>query len=587
MTSATGNLPLHQNQNQADDQIDLIQLVETLCRRWPWIACGGVLGLVLSGMQLLTSKPVYQGEFQIVLGQDNSKSGASALLAQNPGLAAIAGFGGNNSNDSIATEIQILNSSSVLKPVFDAVKARKPESVANTMRFQDWAKSAITVEQEDSTSVLNVKFRDTNKKLVLPITRMIAQAYKNYPSRGRARELDNVITYLEKQLAIIKPQAAQSSRKALDYGYSNGLGLLDGLPLAGNVAGAGISQEGSPQGTQIVGTGGSIEIARTIASQRVKALEMQIEEATKAGEGSLYFASQLASLTDKSSTFDQLTMLETRLAEMRSRFKDNDPMLKKLQRERTALVSYINQQTILLLKGELTLAKANLQSLDRPKDVVSRHRDLTQKALRDEATLVTLQNQLKQFELEQARSTNPWELISNPTLLDIPVSPRPGRKLGLGLLTGLVLGSGGALISDRKSGRVFSIEELSRDLPGPLLERLPCHGDERSIDTWRSPIQLLADGPLAGDGSVALISVGSIEPADFDAFTTGLRQALGAQRDLLISSDLLATRSCSTQLLLTAPGSATRKKLRQLREQLTLQGAPVAGWVLLDTSLKT
>ena len=238
-------------------------------------------------------------------------------------------------------------------------------------------------------------------------------------------------------------------------------------------------------------------------------------------------------------------MLETRLAEMRSRFKDNDPMLKKLQRERTALVSYINEQTILLLKGELTLAKANLQSLDRPKDVVSRHRDLTQKALRDEATLVTLQNQLKQFELEQARSTNPWELISNPTLLDIPVSPRPGRKLGLGLLTGLVLGSGGALVSDRKSGRVFSIEELSRDLPGPLLERLPCHGDERSIDTWRSPIQLLADGPLAGDGSVALISVGSIEPADLDAFTTGLRQAIGAQRYLMISSDLLATRSCN------------------------------------------
>ena len=112
MTSATGNLPLHQNQNQADDQIDLIQLVETLCRRWPWIACGGVLGLVLSGMQLLTSKPVYQGEFQIVLGQDNSKSGASALLAQNPD-AAIAGFG-EITNDSIATEIQILNSSSVL-----------------------------------------------------------------------------------------------------------------------------------------------------------------------------------------------------------------------------------------------------------------------------------------------------------------------------------------------------------------------------------------------------------------------------------------------------------------------------------------
>ena len=58
---------------------------------------------------------------------------------------------------------------------------------------------------------------------------------------------------------------------------------------------------------------------------------------------------------------------------------------------------YANQQTIALLRGQLALAKANLQALDRPKDVVNRHRELTQQALRDEATLVTLQNQLKQF----------------------------------------------------------------------------------------------------------------------------------------------------------------------------------------------
>ena len=102
-----------------------------------------------------------------------------------------------------------------------------------------------------------------------------------------------------------------------------------------------------------------------------------------------------------------------------------------------------------------------------------RHRELTQQALRDEATLVTLQNQLRQFELEQARSITPWELISTPTLLDGPVWPRPVRTLGLGLLAGLFLGSGGALVSDRRSGRIFNCDELSRDLPGPLLERLP------------------------------------------------------------------------------------------------------------------
>ena len=52
--------------------------------------------------------------------------------------------------------------------------------------------------------------------------------------------------------------------------------------------------------------GGSIEAARTAAQQKVKSLEVQIKEATKATAGSLYFASQLASLTNKSSTFDKL-----------------------------------------------------------------------------------------------------------------------------------------------------------------------------------------------------------------------------------------------------------------------------------------
>ena len=65
------------------------------------------------------------------------------------------------------------------------------------MRFQSWAKSAVTAEESDGTSVLNVKFRDTDKTLVLPITKMISEAYQNYSNRGRARELENLIAYLK------------------------------------------------------------------------------------------------------------------------------------------------------------------------------------------------------------------------------------------------------------------------------------------------------------------------------------------------------------------------------------------------------
>ena len=38
-----------------------------------------------------------------------------------------------------------------------------------------------------------------------------------------------MITYLNTQIDLIKPQAEASGRAALEYGYDNGLGLLDGL----------------------------------------------------------------------------------------------------------------------------------------------------------------------------------------------------------------------------------------------------------------------------------------------------------------------------------------------------------------------
>ena len=583
MTTASTDQPLLPNQLQVADQINLQLVAGALRRRWRWILGGGAIGLLISGVQLTRTKPVYMGEFQIVLS--SKKSASASLLSQNPGLASLTALSGVKGNDSIATEVQILKSPSVLRPVFEAVKARKPPEVAKAMRFQYWAKS-VTTRTEKGTSVLNVEYRDTNKQLVLPITRMISEAYQNYSYRGPTREVSNAIAYIKEQIKQIKPQAETSLRDALDYGFANGLGLLDGLPLSGNVSGAGMSNSGSSSIALVTGNGGGLEAARTTAQQKVSLLKMQILAAKKAGTDTIYFASQLDKSTELSKTFGELTDVETRLAELRSRFKDNDPLVQKSQRLRNTLVSYINQQTISMLKGELVLAEAILKGLNRPKDVVNRHRELTQEALRNEATLVTLQNQLKHFQLQQARTPNPWELISTPSMLDNPVSPRRRRTLVLGLLTGMVLGSGGALIRDRSSDRVFSTDELSRDLPGPLLERLPCSDDDQPVDAWHAPIQLLADGPLAGEGSVALIPVGSIAPTILDAFTRSLRQSLGDHRELVISRDLLTTRACSTQLLLTAPGAAKREQLRQLRDQLALQGTPVVGWVLLDTSLE-
>ena len=113
------------------------------------------------------------------------------------------------------------------------------------------------------------------------------------------------------------------------------------------------------------------------------------------------------------------------------------------------------------------------------------------------------------------------------------------------------------------------------------LERLPLADTNR----WQNTAQLLVQGPLVDAQSVALIPAGDIPEAQIEQLQRDLSEALG-HRTLLVTRDLIASRDCSCQLLVTASGACKRQELQQLREQLALQGTPVAGWLLIDPALE-
>ena len=116
--------------------------------------------------------------------------------------------------------------------------------------------------------------------------------------------------------------------------------------------------------------------------------------------------------------------------------------------------------------------EAIMESAMRPKGVILKYKELIREAVRDENTLVSLENQLRFIELEEARTEDPWELITDPTLKIKPVSP--GRKkIGFfGLLAGMILGSLAAFVREKKLGIINEIEEIENQLNIPLIERI-------------------------------------------------------------------------------------------------------------------
>ena len=551
----------------ADDEIDLGQLAASLRRRWRLIAqvAGGTL--LLSAAVTLLQKPVWEGEFQIVLADPEKKQGgASQLLAQNPALASLIGTGGGG-KDSLETEVKILESPSVLKPVFDFVKTSKLRAGENVdrLRYADWLKDDLEIKLEKGTSVLNLAYRDTDKALVLPVIDRISKAYQVYSGRDRERGLVRGVAYLDQQIELYRLRAVASLRAAQRFAIEQDLTAL----------------KGGGKGDEEVVNSLNIEAIRVQAANEIRNINEQLKQLRSLGSdpNSVMFQGLLIPELAAQGLPQRLNAIDNQLAFLRSKFTEREDSIRRLKEERSLLIGLLKTKAFGFLDAKRSAAQARLAAADRPKGVLIRYRELLRLAARDEATLNKLEDERRVLALEQARKPDPWQLISTPTLLDKPVSPSKGRNLALGLLAGLVLGSGAALVAERRSGRVFATDEFQTALPGPLLARL----DPAAPESWAATMALLASGPLAGSFTVALIPVDDQgEPELAEALQRALQQATpGAQ--VLCTSDLVAAGTCQAQLLVARPGAITRPQLDALRQQLQLQGRPSLGWLLLQS----
>jgi len=580
----------------ADDEIDLARLGAALGRRWRTLAAGAGCGLLGASLITLTTPPTWEADFQIVLSEDKGSSGLAGLLSQAGGLAGLLGGAAAGAAGGVAsaqeTERTVLQSPSVLLPVFEFVKTQLSPAQAQRLRFRDWAKGSVEVKAEKGTTVLNVIYRGPSPALVQAAGRKLAATYQSYSGRKRQRTLESLVQYLKEQIALYRPRADASRERAEAFANRYTLTSSDAVPTSGG-SGGGLSFGGGLEGllsgitSTISGnSAGSLKAQQAELNKRILELRFQLARMRSAGDrepvvfntNSGPFANLLGSLPGNGSLQD----LDRLIAERRSRFQDNDPTITILRRQRQVLVGSINRQLAQELENSIALAQSQLAALQRPPGVVEQFQKLSREANRDQEILQKLENALAEQQLELARDGQPWELISSPTLLEQPVSPRPLRNLALGLLVGLIGGAGTALVAERRSGRLFAADELRELLPYPLLGQLSGANPE----SWSPVLELLANGPLQGCPQVALIAAGALDQRV--AQLAAALQAALQQRDpaaqVLLGSDLLQASRCQAQLLVACLGLAERQALSQLQQDLQLQAKPVVGLIVLSAA---
>ena len=113
--------------SQTGDEIDLRQIFGALVRRKVLIAKITAATVLLTGLYAFSRKPIWEGSFQILV--ENQRNGSVGRLAQfaatNPMLSNLAGLSVGAGESSLETEVKILESPSVLKPIYDFVRKSK------------------------------------------------------------------------------------------------------------------------------------------------------------------------------------------------------------------------------------------------------------------------------------------------------------------------------------------------------------------------------------------------------------------------------------------------------------------------------
>ncbi len=492
-----------------DQEIDLAKLYFVLKRRKRLVLAITLVGFILGIFKSFTTKPVFQGEFQIVIENDRSKEFTqfqpSQLLTQ---------LGSSNSKQ-LKTQVKILESSSVLMPIFEFAKDYKLNlEVPRKIKYKDWTKN-LKISLEPGTSVLNISYKDTNKLLIIKILDKISLAYQEYSGREKNKSMGGTIIYLEDQIKKYKLKSSSSMENFQKFAIKNGLGAEDGLFQDAN------------------------EVLRNKNSNNNLTTFNTFDDNTK---------------NRYRNHFAKLSFLEAELVDKEALLTPNSSIISNLK----------------------TRIKSLKDSLDKPSEIINKYRELKNVAIRDELTLIQLEEQLNLVNLKKAKEESPWQLISTPTLLENRVAPKKTKLTTIYTILGFLISTLLAIYKDKKSKIIYSLEDLKNKIPYPLLKVF--HSlEENEIDYG---VKILFNSLVNNNisGKIGILSLNNIDNFTKEKLLQSFK-VNSPNQELLITDNLNKIFDCNIKILLVNAETIKSDKLENILSDLFNNCKDINGWI--------
>ena len=395
------NKYLFENFDEQKDEINLIRLFNIAKRNRKFIFSFTFIGAIISIIQSLLSTPVFKGEFTIIISNSSSQQLLTNTLNSFSNLMGVS-----SGNDDLATQIEVLKSPYVLKPVFEYVQKQKGHYLNSNKKFlyRNWLERNIDVNLKEGTSVVQVIYKDTDKDLIMEGLNLISEKYKNYSRQLRNKQLKSTISFLNTQIKERKVLIAKSLDDLNKYVVQNNLGSLN----FGNFLNESIQNQNSDRSDYINNTSIDLGIKRTSDERYDK--------------------------------FDLLKKTEAEYLRLSTKLTNESNLLQSTRKQ-------IEQ-----LKKELK----------KPTEIILNFNQKKRNIFLELETLKQLESAKLNAQLDLAREKDPWKLIYEPTLDPTRVSPRRKQSTFFGTLLSLFLSYIGIIIYEARLRRIYEISDFRK-----------------------------------------------------------------------------------------------------------------------------
>ena len=451
---------------------------------------------------------IYQGDFRLQIEPITSegKYNDPSVLARNGGAPPT-----NSANSEVdyPTLLEVLQSPGLLAGIAKQIQARYPD-VSYESLTKDVIVQRLAPDPLNPTKLIEVSYKGEDPAKVQYVLEQLAKGYLAYSLEDRKNHIGQGVRFIEDQIPGMQVQVNDLEGKI------QSLQQLYGL------------NNPTTDGSQLVSQANAVATAKKDTERELQeqsTLYRNLQRQLQLSPDEVIQASSLSQNPVYQDLIQQEKKLESQIAIESARFNSDSPVIQTLLEQRRNITALLNQEgqkiagTTLKdpqvqtyqgtlrqsLIGQAVSVRNQLQVLQVRDQILSQREIALQKKVKQfpailrrfsdlegrldiaTKTLNQLLIQRATLRVDDAQKEEPWDVVSAPGIPrdtngnPIPVPSKTTKQILMGIIAGLLLGLGAAVLKEKRRNIFYTSEDIQEGLELTLLGVIPFEPDIRRI----------------------------------------------------------------------------------------------------------